>query len=724
MADDAGARSTLRFTVRGMDCAACASKIEAAVSRVPGVASASVSFARELLTVDGERGRTQPAAVADAVKRLGYRIEMSDHAGDGPKGRPHDHGDHGGDQWWRSGKVMFTAGAVILLGVAYGLSLILPTYAGWVFIGATAIAALPIARRAVAAAFSGSPFSIETLMVIAAVGAVIIGAAEEAAVVVVLFLIGELLEGYAANRARSSIRALAGIVPRTALVLDEGGQTRDVPIEALAVGQSIRVRPGDRIAADGTIVAGASSVDEAPVTGESIPKQKGMGDAVYAGSINGEGVLSVRVERASADNTIARIIKLVESAQDAKAPTERFIDKFSAFYTPAIVVIALLIAIVPPLAFAADWSTWIYRALATLLIACPCALVISVPAAIAAGLSAGARQGLLLKGGAVLEAAGKINTVAFDKTGTLTEGKPKVTDVIGLGMDADKVLAGAAALEAGSSHPIAIAILNHAKQKSVAVPQAEDARAIAGQGVEGSVGGTPMFLGAPRFAAARVDKGAEDHWPINRLEMEGKTVAALVSGGKIAGLIAVRDELRFDAIEGVRELEAMGINGIILTGDNELTATAIAEEVGLDVKAQLLPEDKLRIIGDLRREGKTVAQVGDGINDAPALAAADIGIAMGSGTDVALETADAAILNSRVRDVARLIRLSRQTMAIIRQNIGLALGLKAIFMITSVAGLTGLWLAILADTGATVLVTINALRLLRALPSPKASGPS
>jgi Zn2+/Cd2+-exporting ATPase len=709
----------LKFRVEGMDCAACASKIETAVRRLPGVSEVRVSFATSLLTVDADPAVLPAEKIASEVTALGYQPtdltadKSSMGTTEATAGIPASRAAAAEAPWWQSGKAKVTAAAGLLVGVAYGVSLVMPDRASLVFIAATVIAAFPIARRALAAARAGSPFSIEMLMVIAAAGAMAVGAAEEAAVVVFLFLIGELLEGYAAGRARASIRALADIVPKTALV-EEGDTLREVDMATLVVGQRIRVRPGDRIAADGKIVAGSSSIDEAPITGESVPKFKGDGDAVFAGSINGDGVLSVAVEKTAADNTIARIIRLVEEAQEGKAPTERFIDRFSAWYTPAVVVIALLVAVVPPLALGGLWMDWIYRALALLLIACPCALVISTPAAIAAGLSAGARRGLLLKGGAVLESAGKLQVVAFDKTGTLTEGKPKVTDIVGAAGTAPEVLALAAALEGGSSHPIARAIVERAAADSVAIPAAEDSRAIGGQGVEGLVRGRRLFLGAPRFISGRATIAPAFATKIEALEEEGKTVAVLVADGQVFGLLAVRDEPRLDARAALANLKSLGIESLILTGDNRRTAAAIAERLGgVNYRAELMPEDKLRIVGELRQAGRSVALIGDGINDAPALAVADIGIAMGSGTDVALETADAAILNSNVMDVARLVLLSRQTMAVIRQNIGIALGLKGVFMITTVIGLTGLWPAILADTGATVLVTLNALRLLR-----------
>lgn len=562
------------------------------------------------------------------------------------------------------------------------------------------------------AALAGTPFSIEMLMTIAAVGAVMIGATEEAAVVVVLFLIGELLEGVAAGRARASIQGLADLVPKTALVERAGGMA-EVPAENLAVGDVIVVRPGDSIPADGVIVEGSSDIDEAPVTGESTPRRKGIAEIVFAGTISTDGVLKVRVTAVASDNTIARVVRLVEEAQEAKAPTERFIDRFSRYYTPAVLAVGALVALLPPLVAGGDWNEWTYKGLAILLIGCPCALVISTPAAIAAGLATGARRGLLMKGGAVLEGFRRITAVAFDKTGTLTAGKPVVTDIVAYGRDERTVLALAAALEQGSSHPLAVAILGRAKAARAPVPPALAAKAILGKGVEGSVGGVAIFLGSGQAAGERAAVTEAQRLAIDSLNGQGKTVSVLVADGVMAGLIAMRDEPRPDAVAGIAALKAEGIRTVMLTGDNRRTAEAIAVSLGIEARAELLPQDKQRIVGELQREGLKVAKVGDGINDAPALAAADIGIAMGGGTDVALETADAAILHGRVMDVARMVRLSRAVMANIGQNITVALGLKAVFLVTTIAGITGLWPAILADTGATVLVTANAMRLLR-----------
>ncbi len=616
-----------------------------------------------------------------------------------------------GVSWYQTNKGRLVLGTGALLGGAWTAGLIWPAAAHWAFILACVIGVTPVARRAFAAARAGMPFTIEMLMTIAAAGALFIGAAEEAALVVFLFAVGEVLEGVAADRARASIRALGDLVPKTALV-EENGATRQVDAAKLAIGQTVLVRPGDRIPADGDITDGISGIDESPVTGESVPKTKGVGEPVFAGSVNREAALRVRVTKAAQDNTIARIIRLVEEAQEARAPTERFIDRFSRIYMPAIVGLALAVALVPPLFFGGEWAVWIYRALALLLIGCPCALVISVPAAIAAALSSGARQGLLMKGGVVIETAAKTGIVAFDKTGTLTEGRPRVTEVISLGKPEVDVISLAAAVETGSSHPLAEAVLARAKQDGIAVRPASEAAAIPGQGVTGTLDGISIFVGAPRHATRRAEFDAKASAAVEQLESAGKTVAAVIANGALAGLIALRDEPRADAATAVAELKDLGVRSIMLTGDNARTGAAIARALGLDHKAELMPDDKVTAIKALGADAP-VMMVGDGINDAPALAAASVGVAMGSGTDVALETADGAVLKSRVRDIAAMIRLARATMGNIRTNITIALGLKAVFLVTSVLGYTGLWVAILADTGATVIVTANALRLLR-----------
>ncbi len=599
-----------------------------------------------------------------------------------------------------------------LLVLAWGVELATSQDIGrWAFVLACLVGVTPVARQAFAALRAGLPFTIEMLMTIAALGALVIGAAEEAALVVFLFAVGEVLEGVAADRARASIRALSDLVPKSALLVEVGG-TREVDAAGLRIGQVILARPGDRIAADGEVVEGTSGVDQSPVTGESVPVTRGPGDAVFAGSINAEAALRIRVTKVAEDNTISRIVALVEEAESARAPTERFIDRFSRWYMPVIVGLSLLVVLVPPLAAGGDWATWLYRGLALLLIGCPCALVISVPASIASGLSAGARRGLLMKGGAVIEAAAKATCVAFDKTGTLTAGRPVVTDVVPLGQATEaELLAVAAGVEAGSSHPLAEAISDHAEVSGIAALPSNDARVIVGKGVEAMVGGALAWVASPRFATEAGALDDEGMRAAAAMEEEGKTVVVVYRDEQGLGLIAMRDEARADATDALHQLEELGVDGVMLTGDNARTAAAIAGNLGIAFEADLMPEDKVAAIRDMAGDG--VMMIGDGINDAPALAQASVGVAMGSGTDVALETADAAILRNRVTDVAAMVRLARATMGNIHQNVTIALGLKVVFLVTTIFGITGLWIAILADTGATVLVTLNALRLLR-----------
>ncbi len=738
----------LSWKVSGMDCGACVAKVEKAVRRLPGIYDVQVNLMSETMTL----GRAPDGASVDVVERqvaaLGYRTSRTASkemvvptagCGDGCCGRDHDHGHHHGHghdlaaaeprmhvdghdetltdvPWWRTGKARLVGVLAVLVGVAWVLSLALPREAYWFYLIATVAAAVPFGRRALALARAGTPFSIETLMCVAALGAVAIGAAHEAAVVVLLFALGELLERVAAGRARAGIRALAGLIPRTARREGMGGGVEEVAADRLAVGDMVQVRPGDRVPCDGEIIEGTSALDESPVTGESVPVARGPGEAVLAGSVNADaGLLRIRTTRGASDNTVARIIKLVEQAASSRAPTQRFVERFAEWWTPAAMVAAIVVILVPPLLFGADWWTWTYRGLALLLIACPCALVISVPAAVASGLSAGAKRGLLVKGGAALEAIGAAKTVAFDKTGTLTEGRPKVTDVVVLAFDADErsLLRLAGAVEQGSSHPLGRAILEHAAILGIDVPTASDARAVPGRAVQATIDGRMVAVGSPRHAE---ESGSSIGTQADALEAEGKTVVTVLVDGAVLGLIALRDEPRADAVEGIAALQRIGLATMMLTGDNERTGRAIAEKLGLDVRADLLPEGKLREIARLREAGPVV-MVGDGINDAPALAAASVGVAMGGGTDVALETADAALLRERVAGVAELVGLSRSTLANIRQNVGVALGLKAIFLVTTLAGLTGLWPAIMADTGATVLVTMNALRLLRWKPA-------
>ncbi|CDM59875.1 heavy metal translocating P-type ATPase [Rhizobium favelukesii] len=701
------ASSALKMKIEGMDCAACAIKIENAMKRLPGVSDINVSYSQESMAIMLDEDRTSPRTVEEKIKALGFTPFVANPDAGATRKLP----EYSDQAWWKGKKgrlVIFTG---LMFAVAWIIAHLIPDWGQAAYSIAALIAIVPFARRAIAGATSGTPFSIETLMSVAAIGALLIGAAEESAVVILLFAVGELLETIAAGRARAGIKALIDLVPRSAL-RERDGVVEKVAVEELMIDNVVVVRPGDRVPSDGKVIQGFFEVNEAPVTGESVPVAKDVGANVYAGSINTNGELRVAISHVAADNTISRIIHMVEEAQASKAPMARLIDRFSAWYTPAAMVVAALVIVVPPVFFGGDWTTWIYRGLSTLLIACPCALVISTPAAIASGLAAGARRGLLIKGGAALETLGKVKTIAFDKTGTLTRGRPQVTDVIPLVGTENDVLARAAAVERNTSHPLGVAIGEAAIARDLTVPASfGGAKATPGKAVTARLKNGFVSVGSPRYAAEQtsIEENVSDR--IAAMEAEGKTVVVLMTGKVIEGLIALRDEPRDDAAPALRRLREMGVATVMLTGDNQRTANAIGSTLGIDIKAELLPDAKLAEIARLKEQGP-VAMIGDGINDAPALATASIGVAMGGGTDVALETADAALLRDRVMGVADLIALSKATLGNIWQNIGLALGLKAIFLGTTLFGVTTLWMAILADTGATVLVTANALRLL------------
>ncbi|MDN3519074.1 heavy metal translocating P-type ATPase [Aquisalimonas lutea] len=700
------ASAVLTLRIEGMDCGGCERKVEDALGRLEGIEEVSASSVTGSVRIQPQP-HTSPSheTIERTLNELGYQLAANDEK---------DEADASPAPWWRTAKgrlVLVTGG---LLALAFVLRWALPSLGNWPFVAATVVGLVPIAQGVLAALKMRNPFTIEMLMSIAALGALTINAAAEAAVVVFLFAVGELLEGVAASRARRSISALADLTPSTARLMEEGA-IREVSASSLTPGQRVMVRPGDRVPCDGRILAGASDLDESPVNGESVPCSRAPGDDVFAGTVNLNAALEVEVTRGAEDNTIARVIRLVEEAQAGKAPVARFIDRFARYYTPAVVGLALLMAVVPPLVSTMAWSESVYRALALLLIACPCALVISTPAAIAAGLSAGARRGLLIKGGAVLEQLGKLRLIAVDKTGTLTEGAPTVTDVEDWapGQGGNEVLRLAAALERDSSHPIATSIFSRAEQLGLSIPQANGNHALSGRGVAGQVEGRELRLVAPRHLAglADIDQGLSTR--IAELEDAGKSLAVLLEGERPLGLIAVRDEPRVDAQEGLATLSRLGVQAVMLSGDNARTAAAIGDSLGIEAHGELMPEDKAQRVRDWQAAGRgPIGKVGDGINDAPALAAAEVGIAMGGGTDVALETADAALLKNRVTGIAELIDLSRATLHNVKTNVALALGFKAIFLVTTALGITGMWIAVMADTGATVLVTLNAMRLL------------
>jgi Cd2+/Zn2+-exporting ATPase len=698
--------AVLTLRVEGMDCGGCERKVESALGRLDGIEEVTASSVTGSVKIHSQDHGAPPQETIERVlNELGYQVAShDDQKGPSASSTP----------WWQTAKGRLVIITGNLLVVAFALRMVWPSLGNLPFVIATLVGLVPIVQSAWGALKMRNPFTIEMLMCIAAFGALAINAAAEAAMVVFLFAVGELLEGVAASRARRSISALANLTPSMARLM-ENGDVREISANSLKPGQRVLVRPGDRVPCDGRILAGESDIDESPVNGESIPRSRAPGDDIFAGTVNLDAALEVEVTRGAEDNTIARVIRLVEEAQAAKAPIARFIDRFAYYYMPTVVVLALLMAVVPPLVSTMAWSESIYRALALLLIACPCALVISTPAAIAAGLSVGARRGLLIKGGAVLEQLGKLRLIALDKTGTLTAGTPRVTDVEdwATGQNENEVLRLAAAMERDSSHPIATAIFSHAQQLGLVIPQGVANRALPGRGVAGQVEGRELSLITPRHLAEQVVLDEAVSARLSELEGAGKSLAVLVEGDRPIGLIAVRDEPREDAIEGLAALSRLGVEAVMLSGDNARTASAIGESLGIEAYGELMPEDKAQRVRTWQAAGRgPIGKVGDGINDAPALAAADVGIAMGGGTDVALETADAALLKNRVTGIAEMIDLSRATLRNVKTNVALALGLKAIFLVTTAMGITGMWIAVMADTGATVLVTLNAMRLL------------
>ncbi|HDT5219452.1 TPA: Zn(II)/Cd(II)/Pb(II) translocating P-type ATPase ZntA [Enterobacter roggenkampii] len=673
------------WVVNGMDCAACARKVENAVKQVPGVSHVQVLFATEKLLVSADNDVSKQ--VEDAVSKAGYSLRS--------EAAPAEKASS-----LKENLPLITL--IIMMALSWGLEQINHPFGNLAFIATTLVGLFPIARQALRLMKSGSWFAIETLMSVAAIGALFIGATAEAAMVLLLFLIGERLEGWAASRARKGVSALMALKPETATRVVNG--TREtVAITTLRPGDVIEVAAGGRLPADGALLTATASFDESALTGESIPVERAAGEKVPAGATSVDRLVQLTVLSEPGDSAIDRILKLIEEAEERRAPVERFIDRFSRIYTPAIMLVALLVTVVPPLFFGAPWEGWIYKGLTLLLIGCPCALVISTPAAITSGLAAAARRGALIKGGAALEQLSQIQHIAFDKTGTLTVGKPQVTGVYSQGISEDELLTLAAAVEQGSTHPLALAIVREAQSRGLNIPPATAQRALVGSGIEATVDGKKVLI---------VAAGKSSHPEVEALEQTGQTVVTVMQDGVAKGMLALRDTLRDDAKEAVAALHQLGVQGVILTGDNPRAAAAIAGELGLAFKAGLLPADKVSAVTELNAHAP-LAMVGDGINDAPAMKASTIGIAMGSGTDVALETADAALTHNRLTGLAQMIDLARATRANIRQNIGIALGLKGIFLVTTLLGMTGLWLAVLADTGATVLVTANALRLLR-----------
>jgi Zn2+/Cd2+-exporting ATPase len=611
----------------------------------------------------------------------------------------------------------FTAVAAVLVVAACGVGWF-TTFPGWsspIFVAATIVGSVFPAQRAWQSIKRGA-LDINVLMVVAVIGALVIRQFEEAAMVVSLFAAAQWLEAQSLDRARKAIGRLLDLAPTTVLIRDLTGE-RAVDLEQVELGSLMIVKPGEKLALDGIVRNGRSDVNQAPITGESLPIEKAEGDEVFAGTINGHGALTVAVTRRRADTTLARIVHLVESAQSKRAPLQQFIDRFAAWYTPSVVILSLLVAVVPVFVFAQPFDTWLYRALVLLVVSCPCALVISTPVSIVSALAGAARQGVLVKGGIHLERLAGVRVIAFDKTGTITTGKLTLDAIHPIdGYSANDLLAFAASVESQSEHPIATAILDAARSRSIRLSEPHGVRALPGLGVEGHVRGAAVVCGTPRLLAERGAMTTIVSALADRIVKEGMSPVIVACNGSAIGVLGVTDRPKADAAQMVSDLRAQGMSRVaMITGDHEAAAQAAGLRLGVDdVRSGQLPEDKVTAVENLRRAHGAIAMVGDGVNDAPALAAADVGIVMGAmGSDAALETADIALMTDELPKVPYTIRLSRATLANIRTNVALSIGLKLAFVILAVAGVATLWMAVLADTGASALVVANAVRLRR-----------
>lgn len=758
--EDGAVRRVLHVT--GMDCADCALKLQGALRREPGVREASVNFGAATLAIVVDPGVTMQDMYR-AVRRHGYdTVERKTAAS--PSAETQTVQQAGGAVFWLSEpRAMLTllSGALVLVGFAAGL--LAPGLSPWLFAAAMLSGGIFVARAAFYS-LRARQVDMNVLMTLAAVGAAAIGEWAEAGLVVFLFGLGTMLQVATLERARRAIRGLMELTPPECSVVRGGAEER-VPAAEVRPGDILALRPGERAAVDGVVVEGAAAVDQAPVTGESQPVAKGPGDQVFAGSILDGGSLRVRATSTAADNTISRIVHLVEEAQSERAPAQSIVDRFAARYTPVVVAAAAAVALVPPL-FGASFDTWFYRGLALLIISCPCALVISTPVSILAALARATRNGVLIKGGVHLEQAARLNAVAIDKTGTLTEGRPRVTDVVALrDMPEERLLVVAAAAERFSEHPLARAIARHAAAAGLATdahitvcscdaspgdavtparpcdctredgpahtahdrddrhgqgpanpaPVVDRFRAVPGRGVRAEVDGRLYFVGRPQLLGPhRDDPGLQA--VVTGLEEQGKTAVVIGDEQGALGVVAVTDPVRPAAAQAVARLHELGVRHVVmLTGDNPATARAVAVQAGVDdVRAGLLPADKVAAVADLKRDHGTVAMIGDGVNDAPALAAASLGIAMGAaGTDAALETADIALMSDDLAQVPETVALARRATRVIWQNIVFSLAMKAVFLVLAPLGLVSLWLAVFADMGTSLLVTGNGLRLYR-----------
>ena len=692
------------YRIDGLSCANCAKIFEDNVKDLEGVDDAKVNFGASKIYVQGSTS-IEDLEKAGAFENLKIRDEKEQTIEREPF-------------WKQKENIKLYISAIIiviswLLSMRYGENHIIPTigYLSAIIIGGYSLFITGFKN------LSKFTFDMNTLMTIAIIGAALIGQWTEAAVVVILFAISEALERYSVDKARESIESLMKIAPKEALIR-RGNEEMSVHVDDIVVGDIMIVKPGQKLAMDGTVIKGISTLNQAAITGESIPVTKTVDDEVFAGTLNEEGFLEVKVTKRVEDTKLSKIIHLVEEAQAERAPSQAFVDRFAQYYTPAIVVLAFLIAVVPPVLFNADWNLWVYQGLAILVVGCPCALVISTPVAVVTAIGNAAKNGVLIKGGLYLEEAGTLNTIAFDKTGTLTKGVPSVTDIIAYDGNENDLMTITAAIEKNSQHPLASAIIRKAEESNLNFNEllVEDFQSITGKGVKATVNNTLYYVGSPNlFTELHSDIDIQKEQEIAQLQEQGKTVMVLGTDQKILFLIAVADEIRESSPEVISKLNNIGIETVMLTGDNEKAATEIGQQIGVsDIQADLLPEDKLKFINELRKNNKSVGMVGDGVNDAPALAASTIGVAMGgAGTDTALETADIALMSDDLRQLPYTIKLSRKALTIIKQNITFSLVVKLIALLLIIPGWLTLWIAIFSDIGATLLVTLNSLRLLK-----------
>jgi Zn2+/Cd2+-exporting ATPase len=691
------------FKIEGMDCHEEVAILEHRLKRLTGLEALDADVMAQRLRIKYDAAKLSTSGIAEAVAQTGMRAWLEHEE---PRPSPES---------------AVRERLVIVAGVALGTGLAMQTggsvqsWAWLPFLVTVVTGGINTARRSWVSLRS-RVLDINVLMLVAVLGAIALGEWNEGASVIFLFALAQLLESRAMARARGAIRALMDLAPAEALV-HRGGVDVHLPVDDVGVGDVVVVRPGEKIPLDGRVTSGESHVNQAPVTGESLPVEKRVNDEVFAGTINGRGVLEVLVTRLRRDSTLAHIIHLVERAQAQRAPSQTFVDRFARIYTPAVLILAVILASIAPLVLSGSWGTWIYRALVLLVISCPCALVISTPVSIVSALAAAARKGVLIKGGARLEALAAVRCVAFDKTGTLTTGRLEVTDVIPVnGVAPPTILSLAASLEARSEHPIGRAIVHRARGDGIPVSAADSFESLTGRGAQGRVGGEMVVVGSHRLFDERRLCSPEIERAVESLAAKGRSTVLVSADGASIGIIGVADRPRDAARDTVDMLRGHGVERIVLlTGDHEAAARTLAASLGVDeYRASLLPEDKVTAVAELQKKYGTLAMVGDGVNDAPALAAADVGIAMGvAGTDAALETADVALMADELPKIPYTLRLSRATTRNIRANIAFSLILKSAFLVMAVAGSATLWMAVIADMGASLIVIGNALRLLR-----------